>query len=143
MSDNSSIEHAQSCQVLHDSTFIQTGTVFGTRWGIATETISFAGTVSIRLEQVMSRISRCLRLPCASHRIGMIDRLYIVLRLARKFFIHMETSPLPVNGCKNIVHAWCLWPVSRKGSLSCHRHVLWHNPRFCCGLLQRITCILI
>jgi hypothetical protein len=31
---------------------------------------------------------------------GWMDGLYIVLRPAQEYFTYMETSPLPVKGCK-------------------------------------------
>ena len=39
----------------------------------------------------------------------------------REFFTHMETSPLPVKGCKFWqVYARHLWPLSSEDSLPCH-----------------------
>ena len=47
-------------------------------------------------------------------------RLFGVLRPTREFFTHMETSPLPVKGCK----FWPrhIWPLSSDGSLACHTY---------------------
>ena len=38
----------------------------------------------------------------------------------REYFAHMETSPMPVKGCKILAYARHSGPLSREGSLSCH-----------------------
>jgi hypothetical protein len=43
-----------------------------------------------------------------------------VLRPAQEFFTCMETSPLPVKGCKIWAYARRSGPLSREGALSCH-----------------------
>ena len=50
----------------------------------------------------------------------LIDWLFTVLRPAQEFFTYMETSPLPVKGCKIWAYVRCSGPLSREGSLSCH-----------------------
>ena len=47
-------------------------------------------------------------------------RLFGVLRPTREFFTHLETSPLPVRGCK----FWPrhIWPLSSDGFLACHTY---------------------
>jgi hypothetical protein len=46
------------------------------------------------------------------------DWLFTVLRPAQEYFTFMETSPLPVKGCK--IYARRPGPLNREGSLSCH-----------------------
>jgi hypothetical protein len=46
--------------------------------------------------------------------------LFIVLRPAQELFTHMETSPLPVKGCK--IYARRSAPLSRGESLSCYTY---------------------
>ena len=43
-------------------------------------------------------------------------------RPTQEFFTHMETSPLPVKGCKlwPTMYAQHSWLLSSKGSLACH-----------------------
>jgi hypothetical protein len=48
----------------------------------------------------------------------LIDWLFTVLRPAQEFFTYMETSPLPVKGCKILAYARRSGPLSREGSLS-------------------------
>jgi hypothetical protein len=50
----------------------------------------------------------------------LIDWLFTVLRPAQEYFTYMETSPLPVKGCKISAYARRSGPLSREGSLSCH-----------------------
>jgi hypothetical protein len=57
--------------------------------------------------------------------------LFTVLRPAEEFFTHIETSPLPVKGCKIYAYAWRSGPLSREGFLSCHT---------CCDTGLRIFC---
>ena len=46
---------------------------------------------------------------------------FTVLRSIQEFFFtRMETSPLPVEGCKIQAYARRSGPLSREGSLSCH-----------------------
>ena len=46
-----------------------------------------------------------------------------VYRPTREFFTHMETSPLPVKGCKFLkTYARHLRPLSSEGSLTCHAY---------------------
>jgi hypothetical protein len=54
------------------------------------------------------------------YHLGINDWLFIVLRPAQEYFTHMETSPLPVKGCKIYAYARRSGPLSREGSLSCH-----------------------
>jgi hypothetical protein len=49
-----------------------------------------------------------------------IDWLFIVLHPTQEYFTYMETSPLPVKGCKISAYARRSEPLSREGSLSCH-----------------------
>jgi hypothetical protein len=73
----------------------------------------------------LARIARCiqsgldtlLNLPFKSI---FIDWLFTVLRPAQEYFTYMETSPLPVKGCKILASAGCSGPLSREGSLSCY-----------------------
>jgi hypothetical protein len=44
-----------------------------------------------------------------------------VLRPAQEYFTYMETSPLPVKGCKIQAYGRRSGPLSREGSLSCHK----------------------
>jgi hypothetical protein len=39
---------------------------------------------------------------------------------AQECFTYMDTSSLPMEGCKILAYAWCIGPLSREGSLSCH-----------------------
>ena len=48
--------------------------------------------------------------------------LFGVYRLTREFFTHMETSPLPMKGCKILTYARHSWLLSSEGSLACHTH---------------------
>jgi hypothetical protein len=50
----------------------------------------------------------------------LIDWLLTVLRPAQELFTYMETSPLPVKGCKIQAYAGRSGPLSREVSLSCH-----------------------
>jgi hypothetical protein len=50
----------------------------------------------------------------------LINWLFTILRPAQKFFTFMETSPLPVKGCKILSYARRSGPLRREGSLSCH-----------------------
>ena len=46
-----------------------------------------------------------------------------VYRPTREFFAHMETSPLPVKGCKLIVtYAQHSWSLNSEGSLEYHTY---------------------
>ena len=47
-----------------------------------------------------------------------------VYRLTREFFTHLETSPLPMKGCKFLTNARHSWPLSNKGnrSVTCHTY---------------------
>ena len=47
-----------------------------------------------------------------------INRLYIIYRLARKYFFHMKRLPLPVMGCTMVAFAPSLWLLKREGSFS-------------------------
>jgi hypothetical protein len=60
----------------------------------------------------------------------LIDWIFTVLRPAQEFFTYMETSPLPVKGCKILAYARRSGPLSREGSLSCHT---------CCDTGPRIS----
>ena len=44
----------------------------------------------------------------------------------REFFTHLETSPLPVKGCKFLPYARYLWPLSMRVLFSMP-HLLWHG----------------
>ena len=46
--------------------------------------------------------------------------LFGVYRPTREFFTHMETSPLPVKGCKFWPMLSTYRPLSSEGSLTCH-----------------------
>ena len=49
--------------------------------------------------------------------------LFGVYRPTREFFTHMETSPLPVKGCKfSSSYARHSWPSSSEGSLTWHTY---------------------
>jgi hypothetical protein len=50
----------------------------------------------------------------------LIDWLFTVLRPAQEFFTYMETSPLPVKGCRILAYARRSGPLGREVSLSCH-----------------------
>jgi hypothetical protein len=55
----------------------------------------------------------------------LIDWLFTVLGTAQEFFTYMETSPLPVKGCKKI----CLCLALRafeQGGVFIVQHLLWH-----------------
>jgi hypothetical protein len=54
------------------------------------------------------------------------DRLYIVLRPAQEFFTYMETSPLPVKGCKNLGLCSVL-RVFEQGGIFIAPHLLWQG----------------
>jgi hypothetical protein len=54
--------------------------------------------------------------------IRLIDWLFTVLRPAQEFFTYMETSPMPVKGCKIWAYAPRSGPLSREGSLSYHTY---------------------
>jgi hypothetical protein len=54
----------------------------------------------------------------------LIDWLFTVLRSAQEYFTYMETSPMPVKGCKIWAYARRSGPLSREGFLLCHT---------CCG----------
>jgi hypothetical protein len=54
--------------------------------------------------------------------IRLIDWLFTVLHPAQEYFTYMETSPLPVKGCKISAYARHSGPLSREGSLSCHTY---------------------
>ena len=54
--------------------------------------------------------------------------LYGVSRPTREFFTHMETSPLPVNGCKFWSYARYSWPLSSEGSLACYTYCDTEHP---------------
>ena len=41
---------------------------------------------------------------------------------AREFFTYMDTSPLPVKGCKFRPMLGTFWQLSSEGSLKCHTH---------------------
>jgi hypothetical protein len=58
--------------------------------------------------------------------------MFTVLRPAQEFFIYMETSPLPVKGCKILAYARRSRPLCREGSLSCHTCCLGFS-----GLIRR------
>jgi hypothetical protein len=60
---------------------------------------------------------------------------FTVLRPTQEFFTYMETSPLPVRGCKNLAYARGSGPLSREGSISCH-NCCDTGPRFS-GLIGR------
>jgi hypothetical protein len=49
-------------------------------------------------------------------------RTFAVLRPAQEYFTSMETSPLPVKGCKIWSYARRSGPLSVEGSLSCHTY---------------------
>jgi hypothetical protein len=51
---------------------------------------------------------------------SLIDWLSRVLRPAQELFTYMETSPLPVKGCKIYAYARRSGPLSRERSFSCH-----------------------
>jgi hypothetical protein len=52
--------------------------------------------------------------------------LFTVLRLAQKFFTCMETSSLPVEGCK--IKAYCsALGASKQGGIFIVPHLLWHG----------------
>jgi hypothetical protein len=51
--------------------------------------------------------------------VKLIDWLFRVLYPTQEFFIYMETSPLPVKGCKMYAYAQRSWHLSREESLSC------------------------
>jgi hypothetical protein len=67
--------------------------------------------------QVVSKVKIVqLVLKCPLHPV-----LVVVLRPTQEFFFTcMETSPLPVKGCKIYAYAWRSRPLCTKGSLSCH-----------------------
>jgi hypothetical protein len=85
----------------------------------------------------------------------LIDWLFTVIRPAQEFFTYMETSLLPVKGCKILAYARRSGSLSREGSSSCHTscdtghqffssliegppHLVWHT-RGCRGsILTRI-----
>ena len=46
--------------------------------------------------------------------------LFGVYSPTREFFTHMETSPLPVKGCKFWPYSRHSWSLSNEGSLTCH-----------------------
>jgi hypothetical protein len=50
----------------------------------------------------------------------LIEWLLIALRPAQEYFTDIETSPLPVKGCKSSIYARRSVPLSREGSLSYH-----------------------
>jgi hypothetical protein len=50
----------------------------------------------------------------------LIDWLFTVLRSAQEYFTYIETSPLPVKGCKILAYARRSGPLNREGFLSCH-----------------------
>jgi hypothetical protein len=54
----------------------------------------------------------------------MIDYCFIsrwrIFHLYGEFFTNMETSPIPVKGCRVYAYVRRSGPLSRKGSLSCH-----------------------
>ena len=58
-------------------------------------------------------------------------------RPTQTFFTHMETSPLPVEGCKFLTYPRHSWPLSREGSSACHTFCdtghpqKWLSPRTC------------
>jgi hypothetical protein len=59
--------------------------------------------VSFNLTREYSYIyeGRLVKIMASEGRMGlMVDWLYRVLRPAQEYFTHMETSPLPVKGCK-------------------------------------------
>ena len=37
-------------------------------------------------------------------------------------FTHMDTSSLPLNGCKFLTYTWHSWPANSEGSLACHTY---------------------
>ena len=49
-----------------------------------------------------------------------IDRLYIIYRLVRKYFFHMKRSSISVMGCTIFAFAPSLWLLKREGSFSYH-----------------------
>ena len=59
----------------------------------------------------------------------LIDWLTIALRPAQEYLTYMETSQLPVKGCKMLAYARRSEPLSREGSLSC-RTCCDTGPRF-------------
>jgi hypothetical protein len=56
---------------------------------------------------------------CRSSDCRLIVWLFIVLRPAQEYFTYIETSPLPVKGCKILAYTRRSGPLSRDGSLSC------------------------
>jgi hypothetical protein len=45
----------------------------------------------------------------------------VIVRLAQEFFTYMETSPLPVKGCKTALRAF------EQGGIFIVPHLLWHG----------------
>jgi hypothetical protein len=63
--------------------------------------MKFEDTDSKQIEDGTRR--KCEQKLLARHRgysVNLFVRLFTVLRPAQEFFIYMETSPLPVRGCK-------------------------------------------
>ena len=54
--------------------------------------------------------------------------LFGVYRPSQEFFTHMETSQLPVKGCKILTYARHSWPSSIEGSFACHTDCNTVNP---------------
>ena len=48
--------------------------------------------------------------------------LFVWFFPTREFFTYMQTSPLPVKGCKLLTYARHSWPLSSEGALTCHTH---------------------
>ena len=46
--------------------------------------------------------------------------IYCLTSHSKVYFIHIETSPLPVKGWIFFAFALCLWRLNSEGSLSCH-----------------------
>ena len=46
---------------------------------------------------------------------------FVCLHPNREFFTHMDTSPLPVKGCK-LTYTRHSWPLDSEGSLACHTY---------------------
>jgi hypothetical protein len=79
----------------------------------------------------------------------LIDWLFTVLRSAQEYFSYMQTSPLPMKGCKILAYAWLSWLLSREGSLSCHTccdtglsfsGLIWRTAPFSHPLMTRTGC---
>ena len=49
--------------------------------------------------------------------------LFWVYHPTREFFTHMQTSPLPLKGCK----FWPWWPLSSEGSLAWHGESVYNG----------------